>query len=434
MKRIILSRKGFDSSAGGVASPIFENGKIFSIPIPQKSLSPHKYKDLYFNGISGKDALLESKAKSVDIESYCHFDPFLTEGTGIFGQISRSQTELKQNLVGIGDLFLFFGWFKQYSKKGKDLHHLFGWLQIDKIIEGSNNIKKYLKKAEIIHPHGFVESVVKNKINAIYVGKKNLNYSNNVLSSKGFGLFNETHQELILTEKNSTRSKWRFPEKYFSKTQDLFINRLKWKDKKNCLVDYVGYGQEFILDVEKNPKVVDWAIELINKHGNKDLEYQFIEQNKDTTKNNVDFILFAVTQTKEALQFGFTLNECRRNLNTALHQYWQSNIMKMSSVNKSQRDTIKKSKMAIIAYKNKSEKLEIEHAVPIKVIVDLLLDLTPLTSIEIENLLNKYFRVCMVTKSEHKKLSDAKLRSKMPDDWDNEDPYARYKKVGIKCN
>ena len=132
--------------------------------------------------------------------------------------------------------------------------------------------------------------------------------------------------------------------------------------------------------------------------------------------SNTDFILFAVKQTKEAHDFGFKLNECRRNLNTALHQYWQSNTMKMSSVNKSQRDSIKKSQMAIIAYKNKSEKLEIEHAVPIKVIVDLLLDLTPLTSIEIENLLNKYFRVCMVTKSEHKKLSDAKLRSEMPDD------------------
>ena len=73
MKNIILSRKGFDSSAGGVASPIFDNGNIFSIPIPQKSPSPHKYKALFFNGISGKDLLKESSAKSVTSESYCHF-------------------------------------------------------------------------------------------------------------------------------------------------------------------------------------------------------------------------------------------------------------------------------------------------------------------------------------------------------------------------
>ena len=37
--------------------------------------------------------------------------------------------------MSVGDLFLFFGWFKQYSKKGKDLHHLFGWLQIEEVIE-----------------------------------------------------------------------------------------------------------------------------------------------------------------------------------------------------------------------------------------------------------------------------------------------------------
>ena len=172
MKRVVLSRKGFDSSAGGVASPIFDNGNLFSIPIPQKSLSPHKYKDLFINQISGTDAIKESNAKSVSLESYCHFDPLLTEQIGIFGQASSSQTELKKNLVSVGDLFLFFGWFKQYSKKGKDLHHLFGWLQIEEVIEGSENIKFYLDEAGITHPHGFVESVLKNKNNTIYVGKK----------------------------------------------------------------------------------------------------------------------------------------------------------------------------------------------------------------------------------------------------------------------
>ena len=35
MRRIILSRKGFDAKAGGGASPIFSDGRFFSIPIPQ---------------------------------------------------------------------------------------------------------------------------------------------------------------------------------------------------------------------------------------------------------------------------------------------------------------------------------------------------------------------------------------------------------------
>ena len=54
MRRIVLSRKGFDSSSGESASPIFEDGRIFSIPIPEPHPpSPKQYKDLYFNGISG---------------------------------------------------------------------------------------------------------------------------------------------------------------------------------------------------------------------------------------------------------------------------------------------------------------------------------------------------------------------------------------------
>ena len=60
MKRIILSRKGFDAKAGGGASPIFSDGRFFSIPIPQDHPSPKKYKDLDFYGTSGTELLKEA--------------------------------------------------------------------------------------------------------------------------------------------------------------------------------------------------------------------------------------------------------------------------------------------------------------------------------------------------------------------------------------
>ena len=262
----MLSRKGFDASAGGVASPIFYNGSLFYLPIPQKSPSPHKYKDLSINGISGISALNETNTKLVSFQNYCHFDPMLIPGTGIFGQAGASQTELKKNSVGEGDLFLFFGWFKQYAKKGPDIHHLYGWLQIDQIIDGSAKIKKYLGKVSKDHPHGYVQSLLINKNNTIYVGKKNFIYDNKRLHKKGYGLFKKSHKELILTEENCSRSKWKLPKKYFSKTQNLFMNRLKWKDNEKCLLDCLGYGQEFILDTEKNNKVAKWATELIKNH------------------------------------------------------------------------------------------------------------------------------------------------------------------------
>ena len=37
-------------------------------------------------------------------------------------------------------------------------------------------------------------------------------------------------------------------------------------DKEKYLVDTSGQWQEAVLDVESNPKVIDWAIELISQY------------------------------------------------------------------------------------------------------------------------------------------------------------------------
>ena len=265
MKRLILSRKGFDSKAGGSASPIFNDGSFFSIPIPQSHPAPKKYKDLDFNGISGAELLKEVSAK-IKVTDYCHNDPLLNEKVGIFGQASSSQTELKNNNVGPGDLFLFFGWFKNFSENGRDLHHLFGWLQIEEIIEGSKDIKQHLLKNNIQHPHGHGDTS-RFSNNTIYVAKKKLELNNREIFERGHGMFKFTHEDLILTEKNKTRSRWKLPSMYFKDSKDLFLNRMKWENEEEYKVFYKGFGQEFILDIEKNPNVKKWAINLIKKHG-----------------------------------------------------------------------------------------------------------------------------------------------------------------------
>ena len=76
-----------------------------------------------------------------------------------------------------------------------------------------------------------------------------------------------------MTEKDKTRSRWRFPQEYFSDTRNLFRNRLKWKDRKNCLVNCMGIGQEFILNAHDNPSVIDWASDLINMYGRDQITY-----------------------------------------------------------------------------------------------------------------------------------------------------------------
>ena len=61
-------------------------------------------------------------------------------------------------------------------------------------------------------------------------------------------------------------------QKYFKDSIDnqtrLFLNRLEWTNKENFLVNTnKGPGQEFILDSETNPAIIEWAINLIKRYG-----------------------------------------------------------------------------------------------------------------------------------------------------------------------
>ncbi|MBA58783.1 MAG: hypothetical protein CMQ40_06380 [Gammaproteobacteria bacterium] len=266
MKRIILSRKGLDSSSGKSASPIFKDKRLFSIPIPSKNPSPHKYREVKIDGISADQALREASVRSVTVNDYCHLDPDLRKGFGLFGQANSSQSELRKKGVGKGDLFLFFGWFKHFSTVGPELHHLFGWLQIKEVLERYSDIKNYLNKRKILHPHGFGQSSPFPN-NALYIGNDRLKVSNRVTKLAGYGLFKKSHPSLILTRKNQPRSKWNFPKKYFGGTKNLFLNRLQWEDETQCSVECRGQGQEYILNAEKNPNIISWAVDLITKYG-----------------------------------------------------------------------------------------------------------------------------------------------------------------------
>ena len=84
-------------------------------------------------------------AKKLHANTACHFDPLLNLNIGLFGQAGNAQRELDNLGVGEGDLFLFFGWFRDfYSVRKADYHHIFGWLQVDQVIKGTANIKNFV--------------------------------------------------------------------------------------------------------------------------------------------------------------------------------------------------------------------------------------------------------------------------------------------------
>ena len=92
-KIVSLSRKGFDSKFGGVASPIIDN-KVYSLPIPADETQifnpkySKKYKDLKFGNLSGseifdgtgkKTPLHPKRRNEITPESLCHNDPDLNQ-------------------------------------------------------------------------------------------------------------------------------------------------------------------------------------------------------------------------------------------------------------------------------------------------------------------------------------------------------------------
>ena len=80
--KIILSRKGFDASYGGFPSPVFEDGKMISLPIPtiDKQEASITYDDLSPLGVNlgslfkklGKEPKIYNK-----VAKYVHLDPDL---------------------------------------------------------------------------------------------------------------------------------------------------------------------------------------------------------------------------------------------------------------------------------------------------------------------------------------------------------------------
>src|SRR5918997_1915941 len=77
--KLILSRKGFDSSAGGVASPIFPDGTMYSLPIKAHGAT-RRYREVGKGDANGSalGSVVEQLTKGrVKPDDLVHLDPDL---------------------------------------------------------------------------------------------------------------------------------------------------------------------------------------------------------------------------------------------------------------------------------------------------------------------------------------------------------------------
>ena len=170
--KVILSRKGFDSQYGKMPSPILPDGTLLSLPIPSKIDLETKFTDICHEGQSYYDIIRTLNPHTAIKEKYgCHLDPDIRAAARlreagwkpVFGQENTALKHLQNQGVGIGDLFLFFGWFKQteyvngqlvYKKGAPDLHVIYGYFQVGDMITSPVDVPAWLHD----HPHVKAES------------------------------------------------------------------------------------------------------------------------------------------------------------------------------------------------------------------------------------------------------------------------------------
>lgn len=268
--KIILSRKGFDSKHGGVPSIIYDN-KFVSFPIPEKG-GGTAYKDLIFDSCFRFDKVLEDLGADCYREQL-HLDPDLRHSAienrlkkwrPAFGQEGSAQGVLKKCGVEKDDIFLFFGWFRDaakdsnavfsYRKDSRDIHAIFGYLQVDKVI---NVDRDGIPVGLIKHPHIAMHESYDD--NYLYVAREYLSFDN---TKPGYGTF-EFDNRLVLTKKGENRSVWELPPAFLGEGNSFNIkNELKRLPNNNVELRVKGIGSQEMY-VSSKTAVVDWAKSLV---------------------------------------------------------------------------------------------------------------------------------------------------------------------------
>lgn len=292
--KLILSRKGFDGTCGGCASPIFRNRRLYSLPIPMNDSSTQCYEDLRVDaGIPQSEiakVVADLTRGNCQGNTLTHVDPDLDATAQVravgwrstFGQAGAAQSHLAANGVGPGDLFLFFGWFAEVElgptgvwrrvRGTRDLHVLFGWLQVGTVIDIADRgrrsvLQQYPWLSQ--HPHLNVMDEGSWGKNVAYIAADQLAISGRVVDNvKGAGAFEYLDSHRILTSATATkRSEWCLPLWFKQENADpeltYHTSASRWTRNANGWdLRTVGRGQEFVIDCAGVSGAADWILGL----------------------------------------------------------------------------------------------------------------------------------------------------------------------------
>jgi hypothetical protein len=176
--------------------------------------------------------------------------------------------------VGVGDLFLFFGWFRRtiwteeelrFAPAGENLHVIFGWLQVGAVCKPStagNRLPAWVSE----HPH--VQGAAHYPANnTLYVASSKLDLPGLGRRVPGGGLFPRYVDVLRLTAPDRSRGFWRVPGWWWPQgglpALSYHGDLKRWRRRADKLtLRTVGRGQEFVLDPPEPSAAQVWLSEI----------------------------------------------------------------------------------------------------------------------------------------------------------------------------
>ena len=282
--RIIFSRKGFDSSSGGTPSPILPDGRMVSLPIPDKQ-SPIHYEDIRWQEYNLGKLVSDLTDGRIPATHFAHLDPDISKDSlarqagwkPSLGQTGSAQGHLRNNDVQAGDIFLFFGLFRNAIQSAGEFHWerhsprrhvLWGWLQIETVLKIDESSPSAYKWARY-HPH-FHRSADRN--NTLYIAREHLTLPEDMGARlPGAGVFPTISEELVLTAPDAkTHGLWDLPGWFYpldGKRPLTYHSHLaRWRRTDTVTrLNVVAKGQEFILDAQDYPEAIPWVKTLLAK-------------------------------------------------------------------------------------------------------------------------------------------------------------------------
>jgi hypothetical protein len=252
---------------------------MFSLPIPaqQDTLRLRDLRHADFDVAAHVSALTRGR---LGAEDFVHLDPdiyptILPRRAGwlpALGQYGAAQSHLAAQGVGPGDLFLFYGWFREAKSSEKqsaargDRHVFFGWLQIGSVWNINTDRARLLATHPGVADHPHLAALPKyqdKRNNFLYVAAAELRIPGVADTGlPGGGAFEQVSPARTLTAPEQSRRHWQLPRWFvrdgrpglsYHGTPSL------WTDLGDqLLLKSAAIGQEFVIELPNGPEPGNW--------------------------------------------------------------------------------------------------------------------------------------------------------------------------------